>query len=49
MILGNDDARLEITVAEVEPPTPHSTGGDVTVTVRVWYDNFAGAIDAWIL
>ena len=49
MILGDQDAALEITVAEVEPPTPHSTGGDVTVVVRVRYDDFAGAIDAWIL
>ena len=49
MELGNDRAHLEIAVREVEPPTPHSRGGDVLLTVRVRYGDFAGATEAWIL
>jgi hypothetical protein len=33
----------------VEAPTPQSTGGDVRLTVRVQYGDFAGAADAWVL
>jgi hypothetical protein len=33
----------------VEAPTPQSTGGDVRLSVRVQYGEFAGVTDAWVL
>ena len=49
MILGDNSHHVEISIAEVEAPTPQSTGGDVRLTVRVRYGDFAGVADAWIL
>jgi len=49
MRLGDSPAHLESLVTEVEPPTPHSRGGDVLLSVRVHYHDFAGATETWIL
>lgn len=49
VVLGDGDKRLEISITEVEAPTPHSTGGDVRLAVRVTHGDFAGATDTWVL
>ena len=49
MILGEGSTRLDIAIAEVEAPTAQSTGGDIRLSVRVHYGQFAGAADPWVL
>ena len=49
MILGEGTSQFEIVVAEVEAPTPQSSGGDVRVDIRVRFGDFSGVADAWIL
>lgn len=49
MILGDNRNQVDISIAEVEAPTPVSSGGDVRLTVRVRYGDFAGVADAWVL
>src|SRR5687767_6543019 len=49
MVLGEGRTWLEIAISEVEAPTPQSTGGDMRLTVRVHYGDFAGVADAWVL
>ena len=49
MILGEDSHSVDISIAEVEAPTPQSSGGDVRLTVKVRYGDFAGVADAWVL
>ena len=49
MLLGDGTDSVEISIAEVEAPTPQSSGGDVRLIVRVRYGDFAGVADAWVL
>jgi hypothetical protein len=49
MLLGDSTTHLDIVVTEVEPPTPHSRGGDVLLSARVRYRDFGGATETWVL
>ena len=49
MIIVAGFSRLELTVVEVQPPIHGCTeGGDVCVSAALRFDEFTGAINAWI-